>query len=121
MSNFSIEVRTEADGSIVVRPSGALDSECAVEFRQVLVHVVRKLRPLRLILDLRGVTTIDPINLGTLAALCGLADDHRVLVFLDGPSAELAAELRAAGVPALRFRQPRDTTRVETPAVASMS
>jgi anti-anti-sigma factor len=121
MSNFSIEVRTEADGSVVVHPTGDLDGECAVEFRQVLVHVVRRMRPLRLVVDLRGVTAVDPINLGTLAALCDLADDHRVLVFLDGPSAELAAELRAAGVPPLRFRQPRDTTMVATPAVASMS
>ncbi len=121
MSNFSIEVRTEADGSIVVRPDGALDSECAVEFRQVLVHAVRRLRPLRLILDLSGVTAVDPINLGTVAALCDLADDHQVVVFIEGPTAGTAAELRAAGVPSLRFRQPRDTAMADTPAVASMS
>jgi anti-anti-sigma factor len=121
MSNFSIEVRTEADGSIVVRPDGALDSDCAVEFRQILVHTVRKLRPLRLILDLSGVDAVDAINLGTLAALCDLADDHHVIVFLQCPSTAIADELRAAGVPALRFRQPRVTSMVDTPAVASMS
>lgn len=121
MSNFAVEVRTEADGSVVVRPAGALDSECAVEFRQILVHTVRRLRPLRLVLDLGAVTAVDPINLGTLAALCDLADDHRVVVFLDGPTDEIADELRAAGVPSPRFRQPRVTAMVATPPVASMS
>ncbi|MET0416894.1 MAG: STAS domain-containing protein [Actinoplanes sp.] len=121
MSNFVVEVRTEPDGSVVVRPDGALDTDCAVEFRQILVHTVRKVRPLRLVLDLSGVTAVDPINLGTLAALCDLADDHHVVVFLDGSSAEITAELRAAGVPPPRFRQPRDTAMLDTPAVASMS
>jgi anti-anti-sigma factor len=121
MSNFAIEVRTEPDGSVVVRPDGSLDINCAVEFRQILVHTVRRVRPLRLIVDLSGVTAVDPINLGTLAALCDLADDHHVVVFLDGTSSAFAAELWAAGVPPQRFRQPRDTAMADTPAVASMS
>ncbi|WP_433373021.1 STAS domain-containing protein [Actinoplanes sp. CA-142083] len=103
MSNFSIGVRTDADGSLVIRPHGALDADCAVQFRQTLVHAVRKLRPLRLIVDLAEVAAIDPINLGTLAALCGLADDHQVVVFLRNANPELAGELRAAGVPPQRF------------------
>ena len=49
------------------------------------------------------MTTIDPINLGTLTALCGLADDHRVVVFLRNAPAPMAADLRAAGVPAQRI------------------
>jgi anti-anti-sigma factor len=104
MPEFTVDVRTDADGSLVVRPQGALDADCAVPFRQTLVHAVRKLRPLRLIVDLAEVTAIDPINLGTLAALCDLADDHGVLVFLDNASFGLTAELRAAGVPQQRFR-----------------
>jgi anti-anti-sigma factor len=103
MSNFSIDVRTDADGSLIVQPSGELGSECAVQFRQILVHAVRKLRPLRMIVDLGGVTAIDPINLGTLAALCGLADDHRVVVFLHNSPTALADDLRHAGVPAQRL------------------
>jgi anti-anti-sigma factor len=103
VSNFSVDVETDADGSLVVRPSGVMDSECAVQFRQVLVHSVRKLRPLRLIVDLAGVTAIDPINLGTLAALCGLADDHQVVVFLRDTPEHIAIDLRAAGVPSQRF------------------
>lgn len=103
MSNFSVDVETEAGGSLVVRPAGAMDSECAVQFRQLLVHAVRRIRPLRLIVDLAGVTAIDPINLGTLTALCGLADDHRVLVVLRNAPADMAADLRAAGVPPQRM------------------
>ena len=106
MSDFSVDVQTGADGSLVVRPHGVLDTECAVQFRQVLVHAVRKVRPLRLIVDLSGVADIDPINLGTLAALCDLADDHRVVVFLENAPALVLEDLRAAGVPAQRFRLP---------------
>ncbi|GIM92893.1 STAS domain-containing protein [Paractinoplanes toevensis] len=108
MPNFSVDVRKDADGSLVVVPQGVLDAECAVQFRQVLVHAVRKLRPLRLIVELAEVPEIDPINLGTLAALCDLADDHHVVVFLQNASAEIADDLRAAGVPAQRLRR-RDT------------
>jgi anti-anti-sigma regulatory factor len=78
--------------------------DCAVHFRQVLVHAIRKVRPLRLILDLGDVSEVDPINLGTLAALCDLADDHHVIVFMDNPSAALTDQLQAAGVPRQRLR-----------------
>ncbi|GIF26995.1 hypothetical protein Ate02nite_97250 [Paractinoplanes tereljensis] len=90
----------------MITPRDVLDAECAVQFRQTLVHAVRKLRPLRLIVDLAEVPTVDPINLGTLAALCDLADDHRVVVFLQNASAEIADDLRAAGVPSQRLRKP---------------
>src|SRR5688500_20274394 len=86
------------------------------------------MRPLRLILDLADVSEVDPINLGTLAALCDLADDHHVVVFLENSSATVAAQLAAAGVPPQRLRstpesisQVRATVTEETPLVASMS
>jgi anti-anti-sigma factor len=103
MPNFSVDVRTDADGSLVVHPRGDLDTECAVPFRQTLVHAVRKIRPLRLIVDLAEVDAVDPINLGTIAALCGLGDDHQVVVFLRNVAADIADDLRAAGVPPQRF------------------
>ena len=115
MANFSLDVRTDADGSLLVRPCGDLGTECAVQFRQTLVHAVRKLRPLRLILDLGGVTTIDPINLGTVAALCGLADDHRVVVFLHNAPTALGDDLRAAGVPPQRFATSNPPVTAATP------
>lgn len=100
-----LEITTSADGSLVIRPHGEIGVDTAVDLRQILVHAVRRTRPLRLIVDLAAVTTVDPINIGTFAAACGLADDHRVAVFFDDPPADLAARLTQAGVPASRLRE----------------
>ena len=108
MHGSPLEVRIGDDGSVIVRPCGPVGLDDAVELRQALVHAVRKMRPSRLFIDLAEVTELDPINLGTLAAVCGLGDDHHVAVFLDNPSAAIAAELTAAGVPQQRLRTPAD-------------
>jgi hypothetical protein len=42
----------------------------AVELRRALIHAVRRVRPLRLVLDPHDVADLDPIILGTLAAAC---------------------------------------------------
>ncbi|MDT5043009.1 MAG: hypothetical protein QOE51_3994 [Actinoplanes sp.] len=104
MSGAAVDVETNHDGSLVIRPHGALDLDDAVELRRMLVHAVRHLRPLRLILDLRDVTLVDPINLGTLAAACHLGDDHAVAVFLDHSTPFIAGQLSAAGVARKRIR-----------------
>jgi anti-anti-sigma regulatory factor len=78
--------------------SGVLGDEDAVELRHSVVHVVRHLRPFRLVVDLRDVSEIGPINLGTLSAACHLGDDHQVAVFVDNSSPLLADQLAAAGV-----------------------
>jgi anti-anti-sigma factor len=103
-ADTSLDVWTGADGSLVVQPHGVIDGDRAALFRQVLVHAVRKVRPLRLILDLGDVSAVDSINLGTLVALCDLGDDLHVTVYLDNSSAALAAELTDAGVPRQRLR-----------------
>jgi anti-anti-sigma regulatory factor len=100
-----LEVRTNADGSVVITAHGVLGLDSAVELRQVLVHTVRRVRPLRLIVDLRDVPELDPVNLGSVAAACGLGDDHQVAVFVHNPSVLLAEQLTAAGVPQQRLRQ----------------
>ena len=107
MSDAPVDVMTEADGSLVLSPHGAIGPDDAVELRQTLVHAVRHIRPLRLILDLRDVSELDPINLGTLAAACSLGDDHHVVVFVDRSSSAIAGQLAAAGVPFPRLRQIR--------------
>ncbi|WP_433795146.1 hypothetical protein [Actinoplanes sp. CA-252034] len=104
MHGSVLEVSTSADGSVVIQPHGSVGPDEAVELRQLLVHTVRRVRPLRLIVDLTHVRELDPINLGSVAAACGLGDDHQVAVFVDNPSAALAAQLAAAGVPAPRLR-----------------
>jgi len=116
-----VETRTEPDGTLVVQPHGVMDAERALPFRQLLVHAVRKVRPRRLVVELGGVRVLDALHLGTLAALCGVADDHKVTLVLANPSAEIRSELLAAGVPAQRIHYTRDTVSVDTPEVASMS
>jgi anti-anti-sigma factor len=100
----SLEVRTKTDGSVIIHPRGSIGPDEAVELRQLVVRTVRHVRPLRLVLDLTDVATIDPINVGTLAAACNLGDDHHVAVFVDNPQPDLAARLCAAGVPPQRLR-----------------
>lgn len=107
----ALDVRTDSDGTVVIRPHGLVGLNHAVELRQVLVHAVRKLRPMRLVLDLADVTGLDPINLGTVSAICDIADDHSVAVFIDCPSAVLAGQLTAAGVSPRRLRLTSTRTR----------
>lgn len=107
-SPVNVDVRTEQDGSVTVRPHGTLDDGTAVQFRQLLVHAVRKLRPLRLVVDLSDVNQVDAINLGTLSALLGLADDHHVVVFLADPTTEIREDLLAAAIPPQRIRRTGD-------------
>jgi anti-anti-sigma regulatory factor len=107
MRASSLTVRTAADGTVVVRLPGVVGVDMAVDLRQLLVRIVRRDAPLRLVVSLGAVSDLDAINLGTLAALCTLGDDHRVIVFLDGASAIIAAQLKAAGVPAQRLRRVR--------------
>jgi anti-anti-sigma regulatory factor len=93
-----MEVRTSADGSVVVRPHGIVGSECAAELRQTLIHAVRRLRPYRLILDLADVHSLDSINVGTVVAVCDVAADDHVAVYVDNPSPLIGVQLLAAGV-----------------------
>jgi len=106
MRGSVLDVRTSADGSVVITPHGVVGLDKAVELRQVLVHTVRRVRPLRLILDLADVPELDPINLGTVAAACDMGDDHQVAVFVHNPCEALADQLTAAGVPHQRLRHP---------------
>lgn len=104
MDDTRVSIETGADGSLIIVPHGVLGDESAVELRHSVVHAVRHLRPLRLILDLRDVLAVDPINLGTLAAACHLGDDHQVAVFLDNSNPAVADQLAAAGVARHRLR-----------------
>ena len=104
MSGATVDVDTSSDGTLVIQPHGILGADNAVELRRTIVHAVRRVRPLRLILDLHDLQDLDAINLGTLAAACQLGDDHRVAVFLDHPSLAIADRLSAAGVARHRLR-----------------
>jgi anti-anti-sigma regulatory factor len=104
MDDIRVTIETGRDGSLIIVPHGTLGDESAVALRHSIVHAVRRLRPLRLILDLRDVLAVDPINLGTLAAACHLGDDHQVAVFLENSLPAIADQLAAAGVAPHRLR-----------------
>ncbi|MEU4623395.1 STAS domain-containing protein [Actinoplanes sp. NPDC023801] len=104
MTVATVDVNTTPDGTLVIELHGTLDAEAAVGLRHALVDAVRHTRPLRLVMDLAEVEDLDPISLATLAAACGFGDDHQVAVFLDHPSAAIAASLTEAGIPRHRLR-----------------
>jgi anti-anti-sigma regulatory factor len=99
-----LEVLTTDEGDLVICPHGEVDPEGSGELRHALVHTMRRVRPPRLILDLADVPSLDPIHLGAVRAACEIGDDHAVTVFVQNPSALLAEQLAAAGVPRQRVR-----------------
>ncbi|MEU7903346.1 STAS domain-containing protein [Actinoplanes sp. NPDC049118] len=101
----AIEVRTEPDGTVVIRPRGVIDAVDAVQLQRVLVHAVRKVRPSRLILDLSAVSHLDPISAGTVSAACELGDDHRVAMCVHNSSSGISDQLTKAGVPPHRLHR----------------
>lgn len=101
----AIEVRTEPDGTVVIRPSGVIDATDAVQLQRVLVHTVRKVRPPRLILDLSDVSGFDPIGVGSVSAACELGDDHQVVLCVHNPSRRISEQLAKAGVPPQRLHR----------------
>jgi anti-anti-sigma factor len=105
MSGATLDVQTSPDGTLVIHPRGVLDADDTVELRRMIVHAVRRVRPLRLVINLCDLHDLDAINLGALAAACELGDDHRVTVLLDYCSPVIAQRLTAAGVPGHRLRQ----------------
>jgi anti-anti-sigma factor len=98
VSDALVDMQTTADGCVVVQPHGVVGAECAVELQQLLVHAVRRLRPPRLILNLADVRHLDSINVGTVVAICELAADHQVAIFVDDSAPTIASQLRDAGV-----------------------
>src|SRR6187397_1991198 len=97
-----MEVRTEPDGTVVIRPAGTID---AVRFQRTLVHTVRRVRPSRLVLDLSAVALLDPISAGAVSAACELGDDHQVAVLVRNTSTGIADQLTRAGVPRQRLHR----------------
>jgi anti-anti-sigma regulatory factor len=97
-----LEIRTADDGTVVLHPHGVTGADRADEFRQALVRLLRRVRPLRLIVDLSDVPELDAIDLGSVAAACDLGDDHQVQVFVRSPSGAVTERLTAAGVPRQR-------------------
>ncbi|WIM98365.1 hypothetical protein ACTOB_001963 [Actinoplanes oblitus] len=95
-----LEISTADDGSVIICPHGSADG--GAELRLALVHLLRRVRPQILIVDLRDLPEPDPIYVGSVAAACCLGDDHQVLVVVRSPSGAVTDRLTAAGVPRQR-------------------
>ncbi|MET8147198.1 STAS domain-containing protein [Actinoplanes sp. NPDC049668] len=100
-----VEVRTEPDDTVVIRPAGVIDAAALVQLQRILVHTVRKVRPPRLILDLSAVSHLDPISAGTVSAACELGDDHQVAMCVHDASSRISDQLTKAGVPRQRLHR----------------
>ncbi|BCJ45711.1 hypothetical protein GCM10010168_58690 [Actinoplanes ianthinogenes] len=97
-----LDISTADDGSVVICPHGAGDSVCGAELRLALVHLLRRVRPMVLIVDLCDLPEPDPFHVGSVAAACVLGDEHQVLVVVRSPSGAVTDRLTAAGVPRQR-------------------
>ncbi len=75
-----------------------------MELRQLLVHTIRKVRPVRLVFGLDVVSALGPVSVGTLAAACTIGDHCQIAVFIDNATRLICAQLRSAGVSRQRLR-----------------
>ena len=105
-STAAVDVHTRTDGTVVVQLHGVIDIDSTVQLHQTLVHLVRRIRPLRLVIELGSVSALDPLHCGAIAALTDLADDHHVAIFIENPPPAAEAGLLAAGIDRHRIRQP---------------
>jgi anti-anti-sigma factor len=94
-----VSVQETTDGAVLVRVHRELDAEAAAQLRRALVHVIRRVRPHRMVVDLDAVDDLDSVNAGTLAAGYQLGADHDVVVTVQYRVPQVGRQLRAAGMP----------------------
>lgn len=90
-------------GSIVISPiepeksgvavelRGDMDADAAAALRRIFVEMILHQRPARILVDLREVTVLDALVIGTLQAAGDLARDAELALTFDG-SGPLAAD-----------------------------
>jgi anti-anti-sigma regulatory factor len=98
MAASTLEVITVPDGTLVLHPHALLADDDASQLRHALIHAIRRVRPLRLVLDLGDVLDLGPLSLGALAAACHVGDARHVMILFDNCTPEVAALLMSAGV-----------------------
>jgi anti-anti-sigma factor len=101
-SGSRIRLRDSRDAVISLELSGAIDEPSTSELQHVLVDLLLRRRPDRVVIDLRRTTFLDPTAVGVLLAAVDTADDVRVGLSLCNPSPHLANQLLGAGLPSQR-------------------
>lgn len=82
MDRIAVNSTGPDDTCVTVRLTGDIDTAITHRLRHVLVDVIMRRRPARIVVDLRGVTTMDSAAIGTLRAAHQAAHDvHLTLDF----------------------------------------
>lgn len=85
--------------TIVVRLSGDLDDSTVPGLRRTLIDVIMRRRPARIVIDVREVTEIDSVAIGTLRAACDMASDAHLVVGVRAGRSPVVDRLTAADLP----------------------
>lgn len=93
-----IQTSRLADGTAAVEVRGELDISLSDQLRQVLVDAANRLRPPRIVVDLRHVTFIDSTGIGALAAGRNAARSVGVELVVRHPTDFVARQLRSMGL-----------------------
>ena len=93
------ETRTAAGSLVTVEVDGNAHVDMARELRSVLVEVILRRRPARIVIDLHAVASLDSAAIGTLNAAYDAACDVDLVLVIHGLAPALADQLRLAGMP----------------------
>lgn len=89
---------SRALGKVVVHVHGPLDATTAPDLEARLVDVIDNQGNRQVVLDLRGMTSIDANGLFVLADALKRMDDHGGELLLSGPARAVEGQLRAVGL-----------------------
>ena len=93
--------RTVSDRSAVtVRLRGDVDTVAGAHLRPVLVDMLMREKPARILIDLRHATALDASVLGTLRAAHELARDAKLIMTFASAGSRVAQQLVLQGLPA---------------------
>jgi anti-sigma B factor antagonist len=90
-------VFSRALGKVVVHIHGALDSTTAPNLKDRLVDIIDSQGNRQVVVDLRGMTSVDLSGLLVLVDALKRMDDHGGELVLSGPTRSVVQSLRAAG------------------------
>lgn len=99
MVDAVVVTRTRRDGSVVVELRGDIGLAATAELRHALVSALLRRRPVRVVVDMRRVRQVAAEGIGTVVAGREVAADRDVVMVIHRPTAMVAGQLRAAGLP----------------------
>jgi anti-anti-sigma regulatory factor len=95
----AVTTRLRSDGSVVVELRGDIGPQATGLLCRALVDAVLHRRSALVVLDMRRTRRIDPQGVGAVVAGRDVAADQDTVMIVHRPSAGVARQLRAAGLP----------------------